>query len=48
MFNGGWWNMFETYGTVELYLLYKLIEKQARDNAGNEDGGTHSEFSKFE
>lgn len=48
MFNNGWWNMFESYGTVELYLLYKLIEKQERDNAGNEDGRTRSEFSKFE
>ncbi len=47
MYNS-WWNMFENYGMVELYLLYKLMQKQGRENAGDEDGWTYSEFGKFE
>ncbi len=47
MYNS-WWGMFENYGMVELYLLYKLMQKQERENAGDENGGTYSEFGKFE
>jgi len=47
MYNG-WWNLFENYGMVELYLLYKAIEKQEIEDAGDKNGGAYFEFGKFE
>ena len=47
MINSPWWNMFEDYGTVELYLLYRVMEEQRRKNAGNENSGSDIDRSKF-
>ncbi len=47
MYNSPWWNMFEGYGMIELYLLYRIMEEQRRKNAGNENGGTYIDRSKF-
>ncbi len=41
--------MFSTYGSVELYLLYKLSEQIGDDNdAGTKDAGAYSVGGKFE
>lgn len=48
MFSCNWWNMFENYGTIELYLLYKMMEKQERENAGDENIGADTDLGKFE
>ncbi len=47
MYNSPWWNMFADYGSVELYLLYRMMEKQERQNAGDENSGTHIDRSQF-
>ena len=47
MINSPWWNMFEDYGTVELYLLYRVMEEQRRKNARNENSGSDIDRSKF-
>ena len=44
----GWWNMFAYYGTVEFYLLYKLMEKQERENAGDENLRINPKLRQFE
>jgi len=45
VYNLGWWDMFTNYGTVELYLLYKLIQKnQEGQNAGDKDAGSDTFF----
>jgi hypothetical protein len=43
-----WWNMFASYGTIELYILYKMMENQEAQNAGIEDVRTNPDLSKFE
>ncbi len=43
-----WWNMFASYGTIELYILYKMMENQEAQNAGIEDARINSDLSKFE
>ena len=47
MYNSPWWNMFEDYGAVELYLLYRIMEKQREKDAGNENGGADIDRSEF-
>ncbi len=43
-----WWDMFTNYGYVELYILYRLMQNQEAQNAGDENGGTHIDRGKFE
>ena len=47
MYISPWWNMFEDYGTVELYLLYRVMEEQRRKNARDENSGSDIDRSKF-
>ena len=48
MINSPWWNMFENYGMGELYTLYRLMESQEKEDAGDENGGADTYRSKFE
>ena len=49
MYNMGWWDFFTNYGSVELYMLYKLMEKnQEEQNGGVKDRGTDTFGDKFE
>lgn len=47
MYNGPWWDMFAYYGTVELYLLYKTMQRQARENERIENNGADIDISQF-
>lgn len=45
-YNSDWWNMFTGYGTVELYMLYRLME--ANRNGRNENTRSDTDHDKFE
>lgn len=42
------WSMFEYYGTVELYMLYKMMENPEAHYGGNKDARIDTDISKFE
>lgn len=39
-----YWKMFLWLGTVDSYLLYRLIENQGDKNGGSQDTGINPEF----
>lgn len=47
VYGSPWWNMFADYGSVELYLLCKVMEKQEKENVGAKNSGTDIDRSQF-
>ena len=45
-YNSNWWNMFTGYGTVELYILYRLMEESK--DAGDKNSRSDTHVDKFE
>jgi len=47
MYNSLWWNMFADYGTVELYLLYRMMHEREIKNARDKNTRSGVDLGKF-